>query len=530
MLRRLHAEQPEHFAFTQGNLDWAKGQIAKYPEGRQASAVIPLLWRAQEQEGWISEKAIEAVAELLGMAKIRVLEVATFYFMFQLRPVGSVAHVQVCGTTSCMICGAEDLMAVCKDKIAAQAHELSADGRFSWEEVECLGACANAPMVQIGKDYYEDLTAESFGDLLDAFARGEVPAPGSRRGRFASEPATGLTSLKEGTRGFETNASVTLALRMQDTIKRITGDERPVVMPEKSEDGSLGPKQALETAEATDVRHPDEDMADRPTPDSAGDPKPGGGGEPKPVTKPEPQSEAKPAEPSRSLAKGEVAGEPEPLPGAKAGNAGYPDEDASDEPAPVTASDAQPGSADGPERVERPGPGPVSQPTTAAEGSAEVTPVAAPTSSVSTPEPPAPEASPSSEVPEASSSKVTQSEPPHSRATAPVDGSAEPVPAAVAERAGEKPETLDAPRGGQADDLKQIRGVGPKLEQMLHSMGFYHFDQIAAWTPAEVAWVDSHLEGFKGRVTRDGWVDQAKLLSGGGETDFSRRVEDGDVY
>ena len=114
MLRRLHHEQPAHFAFTAANLAWAKGQIAKYPEGRQASAVIPLLWRAQEQEGWVTRPAIEEIARMLGMATIRVLEVATFYFMFQLRPVGSVAHVQVCGTTSCMICGAEDLIAVCR--------------------------------------------------------------------------------------------------------------------------------------------------------------------------------------------------------------------------------------------------------------------------------------------------------------------------------------------------------------------------------------------------------------------------------
>ena len=114
MLRRLHHEQPAHFAFTPANLEWAKGQIAKYPEGRQASAVIPLLWRAQEQEGWVTKPAIEEIARMLGMAYIRVLEVATFYFMFQLQPVGSVAHVQVCGTTSCMICGAEDLIAVCR--------------------------------------------------------------------------------------------------------------------------------------------------------------------------------------------------------------------------------------------------------------------------------------------------------------------------------------------------------------------------------------------------------------------------------
>ena len=166
MLRRLHQDQPESFAFTEANLLWAEGQISKYPEGRQASAIIPLLWRAQEQEGWLSKPAIEYVAEMLDMAYIRALEVATFYFMFQLQPTGSVAHIQICGTTTCMICGSEDLVSVCKAKINAKPHELSADGKFSWEEVECLGACANAPMAQIGKDYYEDLTAEKLSDAI----------------------------------------------------------------------------------------------------------------------------------------------------------------------------------------------------------------------------------------------------------------------------------------------------------------------------------------------------------------------------
>ena len=134
MLRRLHPEQPERFAFTPANQAWAERQIAKFPEGRQASAIIPLLWRAQEQEGWLSRAAIEHVATMLDLAYIRALEVATFYFMFQLQPVGSVAHVQVCGTTSCMICGAEDLIAVCKKKIAEFPHKVSEDGKFSWEE------------------------------------------------------------------------------------------------------------------------------------------------------------------------------------------------------------------------------------------------------------------------------------------------------------------------------------------------------------------------------------------------------------
>jgi NADH-quinone oxidoreductase subunit E len=191
MLRRLHPEQPDSFAFTPANQEWAEAQITKYPEGRQASAIIPLLWRAQEQEGWLTRPAIEHVCDMLGLAHIRGLEVATFYFMFQLAPVGSVAHIQICGTTSCMICGAEDLVAVCKDKIAKRPHQLSADGKFSWEEVECLGACANAPMAQIGKDYYEDLTAEKLRWIIDEMAAGACPPRARRTGATRRSPRRG---------------------------------------------------------------------------------------------------------------------------------------------------------------------------------------------------------------------------------------------------------------------------------------------------------------------------------------------------
>ncbi len=145
-VRRLHPDQPASFAFTPENLEWVKATIAKYPPGKQASAVIPVLWRAQEQnDGWLSEPAISLIAEMLGMAKIRVLEVATFYTMFQLSPVGKKAHVQVCGTTPCMLRGAEAIREVCERKIHPEPHHVSADGNFSWEEVECLGCCTNAP-------------------------------------------------------------------------------------------------------------------------------------------------------------------------------------------------------------------------------------------------------------------------------------------------------------------------------------------------------------------------------------------------
>jgi NADH-quinone oxidoreductase subunit E len=145
-LRRLHHEQPASFAFTSENDAWAAEQIKKYPPGRQASAVIPLLWRGQEQEGWVTKPMIEAVARMLGMPMMRVLEVATFYTMFNLHPVGN--HlVQVCTTTPCWLRGSADIVNMCKKNIHPRPHTLSADGKLSWMEVECLGACVNAPMI-----------------------------------------------------------------------------------------------------------------------------------------------------------------------------------------------------------------------------------------------------------------------------------------------------------------------------------------------------------------------------------------------
>ncbi len=353
MLRRLYTDQPKAFAFTPANQAWAEAQITKFPEGRQASAIIPLLWRAQEQEGWLTRPAIEYVADMLGMDYIRALEVATFYFMFQLKPVGSVAHFQICGTLSCMIMGAPDLIAICKERIAPTPHTLSPDGRFSWEEVECLGACANAPMAQIGKDYYEDLTPEAFIALLDEFDAGRVPVPGPQNGRYAAEPLSGLTTLTEHESGrTQYNASVQRAVDLGDTIKRIDGTEVPLSAPWQRK----------------------------------------GGGEKAP----------KPAKAARKPAKA-----------AK--------------------------------------------------------------------------------------------------------------PAKKSATTGTRPAALKKPLEGRADNLKLIKGVGPKLEKLLNRLGFFHFDQIAKWTQDEIAWVDENLEGFKGRVSRDKWVDQARILAAGGETEFSKR-------
>ncbi len=187
--------QPKDFSFSQDNLAWAKGQLKKYPEGRQASAIIPLLWRAQEQAGgWLPEAAIRYVADFLGLAHIRALEVATFYTMFNLQPVGKF-HVQLCTTTPCMLRGSDALKHVCHRRIGEQMH-VTADGKFSWIEVECLGACVNAPMAQINYDYYEDLTPETFEKILDELAAGRAPKPGPQIDRQFSAPVGGPTTLK----------------------------------------------------------------------------------------------------------------------------------------------------------------------------------------------------------------------------------------------------------------------------------------------------------------------------------------------
>ena len=197
-VRRVHPDQPAEFVFSAENLAWARETIAKYPPGKQASAVIPLLWRAQEQAGgWLPEPAIRTVCDLLDMAYIRGMEIATFYTMFQLSPVGKKAHVQVCGTTPCMLRGSKDLIEVCKHRIHHDPFHVSADGDFSWEEVECLGACVNAPMVMIWKDTYEDLTPESFNKVLDGFAKGNPPKPGPQNGRQFSAPEGGPRVLQE---------------------------------------------------------------------------------------------------------------------------------------------------------------------------------------------------------------------------------------------------------------------------------------------------------------------------------------------
>lgn len=394
-VRRLHSEQPESFAFTQENQAWAEGQISKFPEGRQASAVIPLLWRAQEQhEGWLTEPAIRKVGEMLDMPYIRVLEVATFYTMYQLQPVGKKAHIQVCGTTPCMLRGAGDIRAVCEKRIAAHPHEISEDGNFSWEEVECLGACVNAPMVQIWKDTYEDLTVETFEAMLDAISEGKEITPGPQNGRHFSVPFSGRTSLDEDSQDYGPKGGVpfghvvdgaTTACAVDAGVS-INGGSQPDTASAKAKSGAA--------------------------------------------------AKAKPAK-KASTAKADA-----PKPEATA----VPEDNT------VRPSDVKDGA-----KAEK---------ATAAK---------------------------------APKTPKTPNAPKAQEASAPVSDAS-------------KPAALSEARSGGADDLKRIKGVGPKIESTLNSLGIFHFDQIAAWDQANKDWVDDHLS-FKGRIDREQWITQADALA-----------------
>jgi NADH-quinone oxidoreductase subunit E len=392
-VRRLYPDQPmSPFAFNAENLSWAKKTIAKYPEGKQASAVIPLLWRAQEQNnGWVTRPILEYIADMLSMAYIRVLEVATFYTMFQLQPVGKNAHIQVCGTIACQLRGAEDLKKVCQHKIHPEPHHLNADGTLSWEEVECLGACVNAPMVQVWKETFEDLTPQSLEKLIDEWSQGAKPKTGPQIDRQFSMAEGGASSLTDP---------------------------------------------ALYASRRTYAR---------------------------------------------------VEAPPPPPPAAPAGNA--PATPAAP-PAPAAAAPVAPVAA-----------APVAP-----------TPVVAPPVVPATTTLPPPQKFVDIVAERVKKLKVTKKR--DDDAPAPSKSS----PKSSAKTSGE-PEKLAKPRDGKGDDLELIWGVGPGLARTLNKMGFWHFDQIANWTAAELKWVDTNLKGFKGRASRDEWVPQAKKLAKGWRPD-----------
>ena len=315
--------------------------LGKYPDDRKRSAVIPMLWLAQkDNQGWLSEPAMREVADRLDMPYIRVYEVATFYTMFRLQPVGK-HHIQLCGTTPCMLRGANDLKEVCEEKIGPKM-QVTDDGKLSWEEVECLGACANAPMAQINDYYYEDLTTDSFGDLLDKLRNGVETEPGPQVNRQTSAPIEGLTSL------------------MSEDLYNGSRAE-PITLPNLPEPAET--TQSSFAAAATVVKE-------------------------------------------------------------------------------ATTSDA---------------------------------------------------------------TSKTRS-----------DRSSE-----------NAPPTVSMPSEG-ADDLKRIKGVGPKNEDALNDLGIFTFKQISEWTSENIDWIEDRLE-FPGRIEREDWVGQSKVLATGGETDFSKRVDAGEV-
>jgi len=485
--RRLAPDdvQLPSFAFTSENQAWAQGQIAKYPEGRQASAVIPLLWQAQKQAGgWLPRAAIERTAEMLGLPYIRALEVATFYTMFNLAPVGRY-FVQLCGTTPCALRGANELKAALERRSGPEAH-VSADGLFSWTECECLGACCNAPMVQINDDYYEDLTPESLDRLLDDLAANRPVRVGSQTGRSCSEAEGGATTLTD------------------------TG----------LYDGSVigGWRARLEAAEKD---------------------------APKTAEAPSPKSETPvPAAPSPSLsgAGGLAAakGAPGAVLGGAAGSgaAGLRADDAQ-VPAAGGAADINPTSSRDPAQTSDIGDAALKRAAagTPVETGAPAAPVSAANAGVSPstpealeqnaakpknamrPEEAAASAQPTRDVPNMADRKdATPSGGDPGRPVAPEAGGS-PMQAspngAHGEATGPKadaPERLDGPRQRGADDLTAIAGLEPETQRRLNGLGIFHYAQVAAWTPENVRWVDEHIGRFEGHALRDRWVDQAKKL------------------
>uniref|UniRef100_A0A2A4Z3Z0 NADH-quinone oxidoreductase subunit NuoE n=1 Tax=OCS116 cluster bacterium TaxID=2030921 RepID=A0A2A4Z3Z0_9PROT len=358
--RHLAKEQPESFEFNADFAALAQKRIAMYPEGKQASAIVPLLWFAQKQhDNWIPEAALRHIGDMLDMAYIRVLEVVTFYTMFNLAPVGK-HFVQFCGTTPCWLNGSDKIKNACKSVIGDE-NIITEDGEFSWLEVECLGACVNAPMVQINDDYYEDLDEDSFKQLLADLKAGNPTKIGPQTDRENSAPLGGNTTLIDNT--------------LYDGS--MVGDYKSVLKQIEKAEAEAAKAAAVEAK----IKAKEEAKA----------------------IKTEAKAETKTEEKPKATPKPKAAATPK----AKA----------------------------------------------------------------------APKAKKTAE--------------------------------SATDRVETKPEMLTEARGGKADDLKKISGVGPKIESILHELGVYHFDQVASWDADQIAWVDSRLK-FKGRIDREDWIAQAK--------------------
>lgn len=398
--RRLAIRQPESFALSAAAKKDIAHWVKKYPKGRQRSAMIPALWIAQKDAGgWLPEAALRAVGDLLDMAYIRVYEVVTFYTMFNLAPVG-VHHVQLCGTTPCWLRGSDDLIAMLKRKIGPKG-SLSTDGKLSWIEVECLGSCSNAPMVQIsngsGDHYYEDLTADTLEAVLDSLVAGGSPEQGPQNSRHTSEPEGGAMAL---------------------TTKNLSKARGKLVKLPNAE------KKAKINYYEWD---PKERRATR-------------GGWVDPQLKADRDPKNRPDNTGKDLTGGLVEEPPFAAKPKRSGKAASVKLD--DKPSEVVAgADAVPGP------------------------------------------------------------KV------QGRARTKTKTEAWKSP---------KPKTLytDGPTDGMPDDLKQIKGVGPKFEADMNAKGIYYFRQIGAWKAADIKTVEADaLSRYPGRIKRDEWVKQAKALS-----------------
>ena len=510
-VRRLADDsfQPEKFAFNDANARWAEATIGKYPEGRQQSAVIPLLMRAQDQDGWVTKPAIEYVADRLSMPLIRVLEVATFYTQFQLKPVGTRAHVQVCGTTPCMLRGAEDLKSVCRKKINAEPFHRNAEGTMSWEEVECLGACVNAPMVMIFEDTYEDLTPERLAEMLDLFeaGRGGEVKPGPQNGRHESVPIGGLTSLTG-----DYDDQVSHAPRERSAAAGSGGPANGAA-PQGE-----GAGKAISTP-PSNAGYPN--TASAKTDPSIGAAGKATNGNVEPTQEDRPNDEL--------VAQGHRAGAGQSG-GVREGRTDAAERDAA-ESGQVSGDTHEAGPGD----KSRSGTVVASRGDARSDGNRREKEGAADDAILS------------------DSQRVDDSKGPQERtsggkvdlsgkdqvgvanlegqrsttsdtATGPVQddvfagaqdaagtGSREiarPMPA------GEKPAALlDAPKGDK-DDLKLIKGIGPVIEGKLNELGIFHFWQIAGWREPELVWIDDFLN-FRGRAVRERWIDQARALQDG---------------
>lgn len=421
-LRRFDIEAGgDSFSFKPETEEKIRFWRDKYPEDRQRSAVIPMLWLAQKDNGgWLSEPAMREVADRLEMPYIRVYEVATFYTMFRLQPVGA-NHIQLCGTTPCMLRGANELKEVCRQEIGPPM-KVTDDGRLSWEEVECLGACVNAPMVQVNDDYIEDLTAKSFAGIIERLRNGAKVDIGPQIDRVFSAPAGGTEALTEpelfdGSR----NSSASL--------------------PNLSEPESESGVDQAKEVEATKANE---------TPVRVGGAK-------------------------ADLAVASAVGT-----------------------AKVAGLSTQPNDASARADVKR---------WRRMRGE-DLHPR---------------EVRPTRELFEKNRAELEASKdnPSFKRAVT------EPAPSDEPVIEGDRPQAFDI-SSGKPDDLKRIKGIGPKNEQALNALGIYTFAQISEWTPSNISWVEGYLS-FPGRIEREDWINQAKLLAAGAETEFSKRVDAGEV-